>query len=181
MTIEYIFKCSNNDIIINDIQLINNIKKHMDYINQLLDDDINTNTITINLNIISSEDFQKLIDFIPIINNNINKYLEVSDIENISDLYDRDIPIELEQYLSEFNNVNNFEIDYKTFQKLNIFLNHADYLQSDILCDVYNYKIADFIYKIDKSILDKILRMNTDYTDEIINEFFEDLSYIRLE
>ena len=60
MTIEYIFKCSNNDIIINDIQLINNIKKHMDYINQLLDDDINTNTITINLNIIS---IQKLSNY----------------------------------------------------------------------------------------------------------------------
>ena len=174
-----IYYDNENNIILVNNNYINNIKNEMEYIKQLLEDiDNKDKYVIINLSVCKYNSLKKIFEFINIYNNEIKEYLNVEEHENLSDVYDRNIPETLNLYLNEFNLTNNNDDNYKIYLNIIEFLNNSDYLQYEKLLDVFNFKIADFIYKIDKNVLITFLKKNNENTPEMIDEFINDLTYI---
>jgi len=180
---------TNKVIIVNSPQSILNIKKQIGFVDQLLDDiSTDVDIIKIPLLTLKYDCLKKIIQYVFINNKDIVDYLDIDDNENLSDLYERDIPDTLKDYLIEFEPVSidqksytteTLDEDYIKYNYLKKLLYYnSDYLQYNDINDALQYAIANFMYKINKDVLKIFFKRNLDNTEDMINEFIDDLTYI---
>jgi len=180
---------TNKVIIVNSPQSILNIKKQIGFVDQLLDDiSTDVDIIKIPLLTLKYDCLKKIIQYVFINNKDIVDYLDIDDNENLSDLYERDIPDTLKDYLIEFEPVSidqksytteTLDEDYIKYNYLKKLLDYSYYyLQYNDINDALQYAIANFMYKINKDVLKIFFKRNLDNTEDMINEFIDDLTYI---
>lgn len=181
---------NNNDIEFNDTlkiiiiskNILLNIKNKIDYINQLLDYNNNINENIINL-YCNYNNLKIIFNFslLDINNNIISNYFDNLNLknENVSSFNTNNMPLILKNFLSEFT-INNIDDDneFYKFKYLNELMKDTDYLQYQLLYDVFEYKIADNYRIIDKNILKIFLKRNTNYSNYDIDNIINNCMYL---
>jgi len=181
---------NNNNIEFNDTlkiiiiskNILLNIKNKIDYINQLLDYNNNINENIINL-YCNYNNLKIIFNFslLDINNNIISNYFDNLNLknENVSSFNTNNMPLILKNFLSEFtiNNIDN-DNEYYKFKYLNELMKDTDYLQYQLLYDVFEYKIADNYRIIDKNILKIFLKQNTNYSNYDIDNIINNCMYL---
>jgi hypothetical protein len=181
---------NNNDIEFNDTlkiiiiskNILLNIKNKIDYINQLLDYNNNINENIINL-YCNYNNLKIIFNFslLDINNNIISNYFDNLNLknENVSSFNTNNMPLILKNFLYQFT-INNIDDDneYYKLKYLNELMKDADYLQYQLLYDVFEYKIADNYRIIDKNILKIFLKRNTNYSNYDIDNIINNCMYL---
>jgi len=181
---------NNNDIEFNDTlkiiiiskNILLNIKNKIDYINQLLDYNNNINENIINL-YCNYNNLKIIFNFslLDINNNIISNYFDnlILKNENVSSFNTNNMPLILKNFLYQFT-INNIDDDneYYKLKYLNELMKDADYLQYQLLYDVFEYKIADNYRIIDKNILKIFLKRNTNYSNYDIDNIINNCMYL---
>jgi hypothetical protein len=158
------------------------IKNKIDYINQLFDYNNNINENIINL-YCSYNNLKIIFNFtiLDINNSIISNYFDNLNLknENVSSFNTNNMPLILKNFLSDFsiNNINS-DVEYNKFIILNELKKDTDYLQYNLLYDIFEYQIADNYRIINKDILKIFLKRNTKYTNYDIDNIINNCMYL---
>jgi len=159
-------------IILNDNKIEANYNDliKINYFQQLFEDKIYSEIKEIDFKntIITYDNFLIILDFIKIDNKEINDY--INSIEQVSVFNTMRMPVNLKDFLSQFNINDDKEYNKTIIEKMLKLKQQCDYLQYDLCCNVIEYQLADMYRTMNKNILKEILLENV---KEIYEEDFK--------